>query len=90
LTDTFLHAAPYLARYRQGEWRARIFTDLILADAASLAKRKEDKSGLAILDIGCGLGFDHDTGLQRELAAVASQYIGIEPNGNIKLAPLFF
>ncbi len=89
LPDTPLHTAPYLDRYRQGQWRSRIFTDLILADAANLTQNPDRASGLALLDIGCGLGFDHDTSLQGELAAVSAQYIGIEPDPNIKLADFF-
>ncbi len=67
-------AAPYLERYRQGEWRATIFRDLILADAA----RRPGE--LTFLDIGCGRGFDDDLPLQQSLAARAGRYIGIEPD----------
>lgn len=67
-------AAPYLERYRQGEWRATIFRDLILADAA----RRPGE--LTFLDIGCGRGFDDDLPLQQSLAARAHRYIGVEPD----------
>jgi SAM-dependent methyltransferase len=69
--------APYLARYRAGEWRDRIFRDLILADAAALGRRP------TLLDIGCGAGLDGDVPLQRSLAAAAARYIGVEPDPGI-------
>jgi hypothetical protein len=31
--------APYLERYRAGEWRDRIFHDVILADARRLGRK---------------------------------------------------
>jgi hypothetical protein len=47
--------APNLERYRAGgEWRGRIFRDMILADA----RRMKPKP--TILDIGCGGGLDGD------------------------------
>lgn len=72
---------PFLERYRQGEWRGPIFCDLVLDDA----RRLRDKPTL--LDIGCGKGFDNDLELQKSLAAVAGEYIGIEPDPEISLSP---
>ncbi len=69
--------APYVERYRRGEWRDRILHDLILADAQ---QRGDD---LTFLDIGCGRGFGGDLGLQRSLARVAGRYLGIEPDPEI-------
>ncbi len=70
---------PYLERYRRGEWRARIFRDMILADAA-------EKGGpLTFADIGCGHGFDGDFRLQKQLAEHAHAYLGIEPDPAIEL-----
>ena len=69
--------APYLARYRAGEWRDRIFRDLIRADAAALGRPP------TLLDIGCGGGLDGDVPLQRSLAAGAARYIGVEPDPGV-------
>ncbi len=67
--------APYVERYRRGEWRDRILHDLILEDA------RQRGDGLTFLDIGCGHGFDGDVPLQRSLARAAGRYVGIEPDG---------
>ncbi|CAN0488568.1 unnamed protein product, partial [Phaeothamnion confervicola] len=53
--------APFLTRYRSGEWRAPIFRDLILADA-------EQENCSTFLDIGCGRGFDDEPAIQQILA----------------------
>jgi SAM-dependent methyltransferase len=42
-----------------------------------------------LLDIGCGKGFDGDLRLQASLADTAREYIGIEPDPEIPLAPFF-
>ena len=57
-----MDVTPYLERYRAGEWRDRIFRDMILDDV-----RPEGKS-LTFLDIGCGHGFDGDVPLQESVA----------------------
>lgn len=75
--------APYLERYRAGEWRDRIFRDMILADARRLGPNP------TILDIGCGDGFDGDVPLQRSIAEAAGRYIGIEPDPEIPLGDYF-
>lgn len=74
---------PYLERYRAGEWRDRIFRDMILADAAARGDRP------TILEIGCGDGFDGDVPLQRSIAAAAGHYTGIEPDTQITLGDYF-
>ena len=77
---------PYLERYKNGEWRAPLFRDMILADVEKL----EEKNGkLSLLDIGCGCGFDSDAMLQHSLSQVAGQYIGVEPDVDIKLKNIF-
>lgn len=77
---------PYLQRYMYGEWRATIFRDMVLADA----KRLEQQNGkLALMDIGCGGGFDGDAKLQRSISQVAGEYIGIEPDTAIELENIF-
>jgi len=73
--------ASYLARYRNGEYRARIFFDMILDDVA------ERTEGLTILDIGCGRGFDGNARLQEALAARCHRYIGVEPDQSIPVGP---
>jgi SAM-dependent methyltransferase len=69
--------APYLERYRKGEWRDRILHDLILEDA------RQRGGALTFLDIGCGHGFGGDLRLQQSLARAAGRYIGIEPDPDV-------
>ncbi len=73
----------YIERYRAGEWRDRIFRDMILADASDLG------AGLTFLDIGCGDGFDGDVPLQKSIAAAAGRYIGVEPDPEIPVGAYF-
>ena len=77
---------PYLLRYSNGEWRAPIFRDMILADVEKLEKRN---GKLTLLDIGCGGGFDSDSKIQRSIARAAGHYIGVEPDINIELETIF-
>lgn len=70
-------------RYRNHEWRARIFFDLIRADLASFPEPP------TLLDIGCGRGFDGEKALSVELARTAQRMIGIEPDPAIELSPVF-
>jgi SAM-dependent methyltransferase len=74
---------PYLARYRSGEWRARIFRDLVLADAQRFAPEP------TILDIGCGKGLDDSKPFQCAIAEQARRFIGIEPDPEIPLGDYF-
>ena len=67
----------YLQRYTNGEWRAHIFRDMILADARVL---EQGRGKLSILDIGCGAGFDGDAKLQHSISKVAGRFIGVEPD----------
>jgi len=71
----------YVRRYREGEWRASVFRDMILADLARLPDSP------AVLDIGCGRGFDDSLELQAEIAGASGRYIGIEPDPESPLAP---
>jgi SAM-dependent methyltransferase len=73
--------APYLERYRRGEWRDRILHDLILEDA----RRRGGE--LTFLDIGCGRGFGGDLRLQQSLARAAGRYVGIEPDPEVDPGP---
>jgi SAM-dependent methyltransferase len=77
---------PYLQRFMDREWRARIFRDMVLADAGAL---ESERGKLAILDIGCGGGFHSDAGLQESIARVAGRYIGVEPDTQIELGRFF-
>lgn len=72
--------APYLERYRNGEWRDRILHDLILDDARR-------GGALTFLDIGCGHGFGGDLRLQQSLARAAARYVGIEPDAAVTPGP---
>jgi len=74
---------PFQTRFRNGEWRAPIFRDMILSDAQTMGR------GLTFVDIGCGRGFDDDKTLQRSLAERCERYIGIEPDEAIALEPHF-
>ena len=76
----------YLQRYHNGEWRAPIFRDMVLADAEAI---KQKLGELKILDIGCGGGFDSNALLQQSISQIASQYIGIEPDTDIELESIF-
>jgi SAM-dependent methyltransferase len=78
-----MEVTPYLERYRAGEWRDRIFRDMILDDVRPAAKR------LTFLDIGCGHGFDGDVPLQESIARVAGTFIGIEPDSSIRPGSYF-
>jgi SAM-dependent methyltransferase len=75
--------APYIARYCSGEWRDRIFRDMILADAQRLGPRP------TILDIGCGDGLDGNLKLQASIADAAGRFIGIEPDPEVTLGDHF-
>lgn len=69
-------------RFVDGEWRSTIFRDMILADVHRL---EQERGKLRLLDIGCGKGFDGNPEIQRELAAAAGEYIGVEPDLDIEL-----
>ena len=74
---------PFVDRYRRGEWRTPIFYDMIRTDAQRF-------QGLAaIVDIGCGHGFDLETRFQVELSRQCSCYIGIEPDPNAVVSSCF-
>lgn len=75
--------ATYLTRYRSGEWRDKIFRDMVLADARRLGP------GPTLLDIGCGEGLDGSLVLQRSLAEAAGRFLGIEPDPAISLGDHF-
>jgi SAM-dependent methyltransferase len=78
-----MNATPYLERYRAGEWRDRIFRDMILDDVQPAGKR------LTFLDIGCGRGFDGDVPLQQSIAAIAGTFIGVEPDALVQPGAYF-
>lgn len=83
LIDLATEWTPYLKRYRGGEWRDRIFRDLVAEEVRCLG------GGPTILDIGCGRGLDGSVPLQRSIADLAAHYIGIEPDPEIPLANHF-
>jgi SAM-dependent methyltransferase len=74
---------PYITRYRSGEWRDRIFRDLVLTDVERLGPEP------TILDIGCGEGLDGSVLLQRSLAETAGRFLGIEPDPAVTLGDYF-
>ena len=73
-----------MERYRDGEWRATVFRDMVLADIRRLASVRP----VRVLDIGCGKGFDDSPQLQAELAAACDRYDGVEPDTEIVPSPV--
>jgi SAM-dependent methyltransferase len=73
----------YLQRYRAGQWRDRIFHDMILTDAERLGPQR------TILDIGCGAGFDGSVPLQQSIAGASGRFIGVEPDPAVPLGDYF-
>jgi SAM-dependent methyltransferase len=78
--------APFLDRYRVGEYRATVFRDVILAD---LDRLRSVSGETTVLDIGCGRGFDDDPNIQSALAAAAGRYLGVEPDTDAEPGPFF-
>jgi SAM-dependent methyltransferase len=72
-----------LNRYRKGEWRDRIFRDMIFHDARPWGRRQ------TFLDIGCGSGFDGDVPLQKSVAEVAGTFVGVEPDTAVRPGDYF-
>lgn len=75
----------YQKRYSKGEYRAKIFFDMVLEDI----DRKKLNNSIVLLDIGCGKGFDNNMELQISLSRSVSSYIGIEPDVEIPLSSVF-
>jgi len=85
IPDTITDAAwdEYRRRWRQGAYRASFFCEMVRDDIERRGPRP------AVLDIGCGRGFDGEAGLQNSLATLAGQYIGIEPDTSLQVADCF-
>lgn len=73
--------AQFISRYHEGEWRARIFRDMVVEDITKIENP-------VVLDIGCGSGFDDDVNIQTTIAAVSSIFIGVEPDVVMPVAPV--
>jgi SAM-dependent methyltransferase len=73
----------YVERFRRGEWRDRIFHDMVLEDARRRPRPR------TVLDVGCGRGFDGNLEFQASLARAADRYVGIEPDAEVEPAPCF-
>jgi SAM-dependent methyltransferase len=82
-TSTKLHIdfTPFLHRYCKERWRAPLFHDMIVEEIRSRG------SGVTMVDIGCGRGFDGELQLQESLARHVAAYIGIEPDSQVSLGP---
>jgi len=72
-------------RYGAGESRSFIFRDLVRDEIRARAGR----GAVTVLDIGCGKGFDSQPELQREVASMADVYVGVEPDPQIEIQPVF-
>lgn len=79
--------STYQERYAAGEYRALVFRDMIIDEMDQMSLGKVGKTVVA--DIGCGGGFDGDNRIQQEIARHAGEYIGIEPDKEIELLPIF-
>jgi hypothetical protein len=64
----------YVERFRRGEWRDRIFHDMVLGDVRGRPRPR------TVLDIGCGRGFDGNQEFQGSIARAADRYVGVEPD----------
>jgi SAM-dependent methyltransferase len=78
-----MNIAPYLERYRAGEWRDSIFRDVILNELQPQERQS------TILDVGCGRGFDSSIPIQASIARVAGTFIGVEPDFSAQPASYF-
>lgn len=77
------HQRRLLARLNGAEWRSPIYSELIVADIRRFSEP------VTVLEIGCGIGFDGDVGLQRQMAEHADRFIGVEPDPDVEPEPLF-
>lgn len=64
-------------------WRTPVFAQLILDDLGRMSRP------VVTLEIGCGLSFDGDPGIQRELAGAADLCIGVEPDPGVEPQAVF-
>ena len=76
----------YQLQYASGDYRACVFRDIIIDELRGKSSQQEE---LTVVDIGCGGGFDGHPGIQREIAAHAKRYIGVEPDTEIELPRIF-
>ncbi len=71
----------YISRYRSGEWRSTIFSDIIIAELRRIG------GDATAVDIGCGSGFDGSVELQQKIAAHTGTYVGVEPDSEAQFGP---
>lgn len=76
-TDINSQTQSALKRYRDGKWRAPLFSDLVIGDIRSVGKNAD------VLDIGCGNGFDGSEKLQRAISMESHNFFGVEPDTKI-------
>jgi SAM-dependent methyltransferase len=79
-------AAKIQEQYAAGSWRGFVFRDLVLAD---IAQMKANGREVTALDIGCGHGFDGHPDPQKAIGEQCKQFIGIEPDKDIKIPDFF-
>ncbi len=67
--------------FRNTATRARVLTDLLVGQLATLDRRR-------VLDIGCGRGIQRNTAYMHEVAAASDEFWGIEPDPSIEPDPV--
>jgi SAM-dependent methyltransferase len=72
-------------RYAGGESRSYIFRDLVLGEIHA----RRGARPVTVLDVGCGRGFDDKPDLQRQISEACDHYLGVEPDPDIPVLPVF-
>lgn len=72
-----------LREYRRGTWRAPLFRDFVMNDFRRIG------DGAAVLDVGCGGGFDDSVELQFDIGKEAGLFWGVEPDPEVIHQPVF-
>jgi SAM-dependent methyltransferase len=75
----------WLARLNSWEWRTPVFFEIVSREIGV----RSGATRPAVLDIGCGLGFDGEVRFQQALAAQAGRFIGVEPDFTVDPPQIF-
>jgi SAM-dependent methyltransferase len=76
-TDVDRRTKSALQQYRDGKWRAPLFSELVIGDIRSVGGKA------SVLDIGCGSGFDGSEKLQRAISQESGYFYGVESDAEI-------